>query len=110
MDNELFLKIFEIVLTVGTALVVRYFIPWLKSQSYYNNLEYAISVAETFVVYAEKVISGSKKGEEKFQLVVDFIAPVLKNIGVKYTDDQIKSIIQSAYENVIGSPETKEVE
>lgn len=107
MYEQIITTLVEVIITACVIFVTKCLIPWLKSKSYYGQITNALTIAQNFVMYAENLIQGENKGAERFDLVVNLLTPVMKKMNVDYTEDQIKSIVQSAYMISIGNSDIK---
>lgn len=100
MDDILF-KIIELVIIILMALIGRYVVPYLKSIVDINKLEQIVMWANKFVVMAENVITGKGKGTEKCEYVSELLIKKAKELGLQLTDEQIRTLVEDAYNTMI---------
>lgn len=94
--DEIVVRIIELIITIIIALIGRYAIPYLKGKMGEQNYKLILQWAVTFVVAAEKMIIGEKTGEEKRELVTKWIKEKANELGIKLTEEQIRTILESA--------------
>lgn len=106
MYDQIITALLEVVIAVCIIIVSKYLVPWLKNKSFYESIDRIMDLAQTYVIYAEKIITGYKKGDDRFDFVVGLLTPIIKSLKLKFNEDQIKAIVQAAYDMVIGFPDT----
>lgn len=106
MYDQIIKALLEVVIAVFIIIVSKYLVPWLKKKSYLEGIDKVMELAQTYVIYAENLITGYKKGGDRFDFVVELLTPIIKGLKLNFNDDQIKAIVQTAYEMVIGYPDT----
>lgn len=94
--DDIIVKIIELVITIVVLLIGRYAIPYFKSKVGENNYQLILKWAITFVTAAENMILGEKTGEEKRELVTRWIKEKAGELGIKLTDEQVRTILESA--------------
>ena len=85
-----FTPLIELAITVITALISIYIVPYLKqklSEEKLNNLSCIVSTA----VKAAEQIYGSKTGQQKKEYVISF----LKSKNISFDVDEIEALIES---------------
>ena len=100
MDNIISLLVELAVLIIAT-LLGRYLIPLFKTKLDADKLELFSVWALKFVKAAENIISGSGKGEEKRDQVTKWLKEKADELGLKLTEDQIRTILEDAYTTMI---------
>ena len=99
--DEIMIKIIELIVIILAALIGRYAIPYIKTKVDMNKLALISEWALKFVKTAENVIVGSGMGEEKRNQVVTWIKEKSNEVGIKLTEDQIRTILEDAYTTMI---------
>ena len=94
--NEILMDVLKAVVSLATLLIVRYLIPWIKAQIENSKYSWLVELVADAVKYAEQTIIGSGKGEEKKELVVQYITNQLQIRGIGITEDQMEALIESA--------------
>jgi LL-H family phage holin len=94
--NEILMDVLKAVVSLATLLIVRYLIPWIKAQIENSKYSWLVELVADAVKYAEQTITGSGKGEEKKELVVQYITNQLQIRGIGITEDQMEALIESA--------------
>ena len=101
MNAELIATITEAVVGVITLLITAYLIPWLKTkitaekqQEFYSWVEYAVKAARQ--IYPDTPENNAKKKE----FVSNFIVDIAARLGLKFTMDEINTIIEGIYNGV----------
>lgn len=84
--------LFEGVLTILFALVTMYVIPWIKTKVSAEELAEAIKWVKIAVQAAEEIYKERGMGATKKTYVETF----LNDMGIKYDNKQIDSMIESA--------------
>lgn len=87
----------ELVVLIFALLAGRYLIPFLKTKLDANNLLLISAWALKFVKTAENKFLGEKKGNEKREQVTIWIKEKAEEIGIKLTEDQIRTLLEDAY-------------
>lgn len=113
MNGNLIVDIVVIVLIVGSYLFGKYITPNLSDEA--KNLiengaaEFSLitSFADKFVVWAREFMKDSK-GSEKMEEVVKQLEQIAEKYNITMTEDQLKAIAQTAYENMIGTTKSAE--
>lgn len=80
------------VIALITAVITTFLIPWIKSKTNAQQREQLVAWAKIAVAAAEQIYKGSKRGEEKKQYVLGFLA---KN-GFSVDGDSVNAAIEAA--------------
>ena len=99
--EKIILVAIEVVVLVLSVLIGRYAIPFVKTKLDANKLELFTIWALKFVKSAENTIVGSGKGEEKRDQVTIWLKEKADELGLKLTEDQIRTILEDAYTTMI---------
>ena len=91
----------ELVVLVIATLLGRYAIPLVKNILEENKLSLISVWALKFVRTAENLFSGSGKGDEKRDQVTTWLKEKADELGLKLTEDQIRTILEDAYTTMI---------
>ncbi len=100
MDQIISLLI-ELVVLILATLAGRYLIPLVKTRLDANKLDLITIWALKFVKAAENTIVGNKKGDEKRDQVTMWLKEKADELGLKLTEDQIRTILEDAYTTMI---------
>ena len=100
MDQIISLLI-ELTVLILSLLIGRYAIPFIKTKLDANKLELITIWALKFVKTAENIIDGEKRGEEKRDQVTAWLKEKADELGLKLTEDQIRTILEDAYTTMI---------
>lgn len=100
MDNIISL-IFELAVLIIAVLLGRYAIPLVKTKLDSDKLDLFATWALKFVVAAENTIVGSGRGDEKRDQVTIWLKEKADELGLKLTEDQIRTILEDAYTTMI---------
>ena len=105
INPELTVTIIKLVISFVIAFAFTFIVPyvtkWLKSKEYYEQIVAILVWARQFVKYAENSIMGEKKGQERFEKVSELLSDKSKEIGLNLSEEDVASIIESAYTDVI---------
>ena len=91
----------ELVVLILATLLGRYIVPLVKTKLDANKLELFSVWALKFVKTAENINSGSGRGEEKRDQVTQWLKEKADELGLKLTEDQIRTILEDAYTTMI---------
>ena len=91
----------ELVVLILAALAGRYLIPFCKTKLDINKLTLISEWALKFVKTAENLLSQNGKGEEKRDMVTAWLKEKADEIGIKLTEDQIRTLLEDAYTTMI---------
>lgn len=94
--NQIVMDLLKWVVALLGFIVARYLVPWIKAQVANSQYAWMSALVEDAVKYAEQTIVGSGKGEEKKDLVVQYITNQLQIKGIGITEDQMDALIESA--------------
>ena len=100
MDQIISLLI-ELVVLVVAALLGRYVIPLVKTKLDADKLALITTWALKFVRTSENLIVGDKKGTERRDQVTVWLKEKADELGLKLTEDQIRTILEDAYTTMI---------
>lgn len=78
MTNELFIKIVSAIITIITALITAYVIPWLKTRINNNQLEQLQKYIELAVRCAEQIYTPDQWIEKK-EFVLNYITETVND-------------------------------
>lgn len=90
--NDTLFHILEIVITAFVTIVARYLIPILITELKNSKHEWVYTIVMVAVRAAEQIIQEHGAGERKYELAMRLI----RDAGVKMTDEQLNSLIESA--------------
>lgn len=88
------------VLIWGIRAVVKNVIPFVEAKLADTNYGWAAEIIANAVRAFEQTVSGSKRGEEKFELVMDFVNRELSKLGIKLSEEQITMLIEAAVQEM----------
>ena len=102
MDDVTFL-ILKLVVSIATALVTSYLIPYLKSKTKVKQQEEIIGVIEVAAKAAEQTLEGSAV---KKAAVVNYASKWLGERGIKLSEDQIDKLVESVVYSITNENQT----
>lgn len=108
MDEVIKLAI-ELVVLILSVIIGRYAIPWIKTNVDATKLTLIAEWALKFVKAAENILSGEKRGEEKREQVTAWLEEKANEIGIKLTEDQIRTLLEDAYTTMMQEANKVEV-
>lgn len=88
------------VLIWGIRAVVKNVIPFVEAKLAETNYGWAAEIIANAVRAFEQTVSGSKRGEEKFELVMEFVNRELSKLGIKLNEEQITMLIEAAVQEM----------
>ncbi len=94
--NDLSFMILKVIISMATALITFYLVPYLKSQTGNKETEEIMRAIELAVKAAEQTVKGEKQGKYKKAEAIQFVSSWLKDRGISITDDQIDKLIEAA--------------
>ena len=98
--NEVTFNILKIVVSVVSALVAVYLIPFIKAQTADVKYQKLLDMVEVAVRAAEQTIKGSGQGAAKKEEVIKFVTDWMMEHGVTITYDQLEQLIEAAVFNM----------
>lgn len=84
------------VITWAIQTVIKHVIPFIESKLEESQYSWAADIIANAVRAYEQTVSGSGMGEDKFQLVMEFVNRELSKLGIKLSEEQITILIESA--------------
>lgn len=88
------------VLIWGIRAVVKNVIPFVEAKLAETNYGWAAEIIANAVRAFEQTVSGSKRGEEKFELVMDFVNRELNKLHIYLSEEQITMLIEAAVQEM----------
>lgn len=88
------------VLIWGIRAIVKNVIPFVEAKLAETNYGWAAEIIANAVRAFEQTVSGSKRGEEKFELVMEFVNRELSKLGIKLNEEQITMLIEAAVQEM----------
>jgi LL-H family phage holin len=107
MMEKIIFDILEIAVIVIASLIGRYVIPYFKNKVDMQKVQQIVEWAKRFVVMAENVVKEKGKGAEKRELVAKLIAEKANELGLNLSEQEIRTLIEDAYTEMIKLKETK---
>ena len=101
--DELTFMILKVVISVATALITAYLIPYIKNQTKTKQQEELMAMVNIAVRAAEQSIS---KGQKKKENATEFVTQWLNERGIKITEDQLDGLIEAAVYSMNNEPNT----
>lgn len=98
--NEVTFNILKIVVSVVSALVAVYLIPFIKAKTADVKYQKLLDMVEIAVRAAEQTIKGSGQGAAKKEEVIKFVTDWMMEHGVTITYDQLEQLIEAAVFNM----------
>lgn len=90
--NEVWLKIALALISILSALVTGFLVPYIKSKTTNEQLANMYSIVKFAVQAAEQIFIGSGNGQKKKEYVLGY----LNSIGIKITEEDLNLLIESA--------------
>lgn len=84
------------VITWAIQTIIKHVIPFIESKLEESQYSWAADIIANAVRAYEQTVSGSGMGEDKFQLVMEFVNRELSKLGIKLSEEQITILIESA--------------
>lgn len=105
--NDIIFSAIQLGIAVAAFIVGKYVFPNIP-KTVTDKLNQLGQWAEKFVVWAREFMK-SATGEEKMDKVVDMLKDIAKEAGLNVTEDQLRAIVQAAYEAMkAGEKETQQ--
>lgn len=84
------------VVTWAIHAVIKHVVPFIETKLKESQYSWAAEIITNAVRAYEQTVSGHGMGEDKFQLVMEFVNRELSKLGIKLTEEQITILIESA--------------
>jgi LL-H family phage holin len=84
------------VVTWAIHAVIRHVVPFIETKLKESQYSWAAEIINNAVRAFEQTVTGSKRGEEKFEFVMDFVNRELSKLGIKLSEQQITVLIEAA--------------
>lgn len=84
------------VITWAIQTAIKHVIPFLEAKLKESQYSWAAEIISNAVRAYEQTVSGPGMGEDKFQLVMEFVNRELSKLGIKLSEEQITILIESA--------------
>jgi len=94
--NDIIFEIVKSLVVIAIMVLVRYAVPYLKTQIKNTNLAWIYDWAVYAVKAAEQTNTGSGTGAIKKATVKEFLTKVATEYGLSITDAQLENLIESA--------------
>lgn len=91
--SDLLFDLVQAIIVVAIGLVVRYLVPWIKSQIEGTKLKEIINWSYKFVEAAEQIF-GSGKGADKKDYVTKMLKKLLTAKKLALSEEQINALIE----------------
>lgn len=108
MDNDMILKIIEVVLLIVSFVIGRYVLPKIPKSTFeavkntfdeaYRTVNLIRDWAQKFIIMQARFSNAS--GTEKMDEVVKSIKKILNKYGLDMEDEAIRAVAQEVYENI----------
>ena len=102
--NELTFNVLKIVVSVVSALVAVYLIPFIKTKTAEAKYEKLLHIVSVAVRAAEQTIKGSGQGAVKKEEVITFVTKWMVNQGISITQEQLEQLIEAAVYSMNKNP------
>lgn len=96
MMNDVTLTILKIVISVCSALITIYLIPYLYTLKEDKKYASLVAMVEVAVKAAEQTFRESGQGAAKKEEVIKFVSEWMTNKGVTISQEQLSQIIECA--------------
>lgn len=84
------------VVTWAIHAVIKHVVPFIETKLKESQYSWAAEIIANAVRAYEQTVSGHGMGEDKFQLVMEYVNRELSKLGIKLTEEQITILIESA--------------
>ena len=84
------------VVTWAIHAVIKHVVPFIETKLKESQYSWAAEIIANAVRAYEQTVSGHGMGEDKFQLVMEFVNRELSKLGIKLTEEQITILIEAA--------------
>lgn len=84
------------VVTWAIHAVIKHVVPLVETKLKESQYSWAAEIIANAVRAYEQTVSGHGMGEDKFQLVMEFVNRELSKLGIKLSEEQITILIESA--------------
>lgn len=84
------------VVTWAIQTVIKHVVPFVETKLKESQYSWAADIIANAVRAYEQTVSGHGMGEDKFQLVMEFVNRELSKHGIKLSEEQITVLIESA--------------
>lgn len=84
------------VITWAIQTIIKHVVPFIESKLKESQYSWAADIIANAVRAYEQTVSGSGMGEDKFQLVMEFVNRELSKLGIKLSEEQITVLIEAA--------------
>jgi LL-H family phage holin len=84
------------VVTWAIQTVIKHVVPFVETKLKESQYSWAAEIINNAVRAFEQTVTGSKRGEEKFEFVMDFVNRELSKLGIKLSEQQITVLIEAA--------------
>lgn len=88
------------VLIWGIRAIVKNVIPFVEAKLAETNYGWAAEIIANAVRAYEQTVSGSGRGEEKFELVIEFVNRELNKLHIYLSEEQITMLIEAAVQEM----------
>lgn len=100
MNGEIITRVALIVIAAVFALIGAYVIPLIKTKIGSENMEKLMEFVKTAVRCANQIFTSEQKQEKKEYVVRAVKEFAEKNLNVKFTDEQIDTIIEGVLNGI----------
>lgn len=80
--------------------LVKKVLPFIEAKLAESNYSWAAEIIANAVRAYEQTVSGHGMGEDKFQLVMEFVNRELKKLGIQLSEEQITVLIEAAVQEM----------
>lgn len=84
------------VITWAIQTVIKHVVPFVETKLKESQYSWAAEIINNAVRAFEQTVTGSKRGEEKFEFVMDLVNREFSKLGIKLSEQQITVLIEAA--------------
>lgn len=84
------------VITWAIQTAIKHVVPFIETKLKESQYSWAAEIINNAVRAYEQTVSGQGMGEDKFQLVMEFVNRELGKLGIKLSEEQITVLIEAA--------------
>ena len=93
---DLFVALMCGIITFGIRTIVNKVVPFIETKLSETQYSWAAEIISNAVRAYEQTASGSGRGDEKFELVEDFVTRELNKLNIHLSEEQMAILIESA--------------
>jgi hypothetical protein len=93
--NDALFEVLKAVVVLAVVLLTRYAVPYVKGQVEKSKYSWLITWVDIAVRAAEQTVFGEASGQQKKEIVVDFIKELSLSKNICISDEQLDKLIEA---------------